>query len=494
MRRCIYAAVPFMILAAIPLGLPFYDDWKIERDLAAAVAEADQVDPGWRSMELQKALDSVPDAENAALPILSLGKQFPRGYDAKFRDLPLPAGMEAGSHDHWSWTSDIQYSLGELPEVNVLNEQQIIAVNSEWKEHRTAFEKARALTAYRACLFPFRTVDDRIAANSSTRVALSLLEFDNHRLLQEKNMTGALDCMEAMLALADFAQAHPDSSSPLIRGATIEIAGRGMGRVLGQGEPDGARLADIQTLLHKAEQVPALLQYARPTRAEVWQQLQELLAASPEKLKEWQEMMRGFDKAFEEKKKEEPHWILAWLAKDRKHEPRIWIARELRAANAWVEFAKLPVNDQYRGFDEFTKKQREVKTMSATSYERVAAMQWRILMRMRTTRAAIALERYRQAKGDWPKTLDQLVPDFLADVPMDVYSAKPLMYHGVDRGAVVYSVGMDEKDNGGRFRPDKNEVTGLRMEGLDIGVRLWDPAHRRQPPLPPVPPPLRDEM
>jgi hypothetical protein len=111
-------------------------------------------------------------------------------------------------------------------------------------------------------------------------------------------------------------------------------------------------------------------------------------------------------------------------------------------------------------------------------------------MSLATTRTAIALERYRLAKGHWPKKLVQLVPDFLEMIPTDVYSGKPLSYRVVDRGVVVYSIGQDRKDNGGKLRQD--DQSRSLEDGTDIGVRLWDPAHRRQPPLPSVPPPGRE--
>src|SRR4029077_15885707 len=103
----------------------------------------------------------------------------------------------------------------------------------------------------------------------------------------------------------------------------------------------------------------------------------------------------------------------------------------------------------------------------------------RAQMEMSATRTAIALERYRQAKGDWPKSLDQLVPKYLAEVPTDHYVAKPFIYRRVDRGVIVYSVGQDRKDNGGKLRREPGEQH-IGFDGLDIGVRLWNPEHRRQ--------------
>ena len=43
-----------------------------------------------------------------------------------------------------------------------------------------------------------------------------------------------------------------------------------------------------------------------------------------------------------------------------------------------------------------------------------------------------------------------LVPDFLPRVPLDPFSGRPLRLKRDGAGAVVYSVGRDLKDDGGR--------------------------------------------
>lgn len=61
-----------------------------------------------------------------------------------------------------------------------------------------------------------------------------------------------------------------------------------------------------------------------------------------------------------------------------------------------------------------------------------------------------ALERYRKARGQFPETLPQLVPQFIDKLPHDVITGGPLQYRRSDEGKfVLYSVGWNEKDNGG---------------------------------------------
>ncbi len=63
---------------------------------------------------------------------------------------------------------------------------------------------------------------------------------------------------------------------------------------------------------------------------------------------------------------------------------------------------------------------------------------------------ACALERYRLANGQFPETLEVLVPQFISQLPNDVISGEPYKYHrNADGQFVLYSVGWNETDDGG---------------------------------------------
>jgi hypothetical protein len=73
-------------------------------------------------------------------------------------------------------------------------------------------------------------------------------------------------------------------------------------------------------------------------------------------------------------------------------------------------------------------------------------------------RAACALERYRLAHGQYPETLDALVPQFIEKVPHDLINGQPLKYRKDSGGQFdLYSVGWNEKDDGGTL--------GLKKDG-----------------------------
>lgn len=67
-------------------------------------------------------------------------------------------------------------------------------------------------------------------------------------------------------------------------------------------------------------------------------------------------------------------------------------------------------------------------------------------------RTALAIERYRLSLGQLPAGLDDLVPDHLPEVPQDPFDGRPLRYRRLEPGFIVYSIGPDETDDGGKQR------------------------------------------
>jgi hypothetical protein len=73
--------------------------------------------------------------------------------------------------------------------------------------------------------------------------------------------------------------------------------------------------------------------------------------------------------------------------------------------------------------------------------------------RIRLATTALASERFRLAKGRLPENLNELVPQFLPAVPVDPFDGQSLRYHRLAKGYVIYSVGSDGHDDGGREKP-----------------------------------------
>jgi hypothetical protein len=85
--------------------------------------------------------------------------------------------------------------------------------------------------------------------------------------------------------------------------------------------------------------------------------------------------------------------------------------------------------------------------------ERVAFAQNAVNM----ARTAIGLERFRLAHAEFPDLLDALTPQFMQQVPHDIINGQPLHYSRTSDGQfVLYSVGWNEVDDGGRVITSKS--------------------------------------
>ena len=63
---------------------------------------------------------------------------------------------------------------------------------------------------------------------------------------------------------------------------------------------------------------------------------------------------------------------------------------------------------------------------------------------------ACALERYQLAHGEYPETLDALIPQFIDKIPHDVIGGQPPHYgRAADGTFLLYSIGWTGRDNGG---------------------------------------------
>jgi hypothetical protein len=85
----------------------------------------------------------------------------------------------------------------------------------------------------------------------------------------------------------------------------------------------------------------------------------------------------------------------------------------------------------------------------------------------------IALELWHRRHGAWPDRLDQLVPDLLPQVPPDRIDGQPLRYVVRDGKPILYSLGVDRQNEGGRANtedPERAAAPGYGPVAADFKV------------------------
>jgi hypothetical protein len=87
----------------------------------------------------------------------------------------------------------------------------------------------------------------------------------------------------------------------------------------------------------------------------------------------------------------------------------------------------------------------------------------------RNLQVAFALSAYQRDRGAYPKQLAELAPKYLKEIPNDLFSGKPLIYRPEKNGYLLYSVGPNGVDDGGRWTDDDPSAD-------DPSIRIPQPA------------------
>lgn len=117
--------------------------------------------------------------------------------------------------------------------------------------------------------------------------------------------------------------------------------------------------------------------------------------------------------------------------------------------------------------------QEAYKKESYQGIDRIAVALLTYRAHCRCMAVALAAERYRLERNGWPTTWEQLVPKYLSNTLLDPFTGQPLFLKTLPDGLLIYSVGNNGIDDGGKIFPTDKQYTG------DIGYRLWTPDRRR---------------
>ena len=92
-------------------------------------------------------------------------------------------------------------------------------------------------------------------------------------------------------------------------------------------------------------------------------------------------------------------------------------------------------------------------------------------MQFELTRVALALAAYRVDQGKHPEKLSELSPRYLAQVPKDRFTDAELHYQRQNGGYLLYSVGRNGTDDGGRTLSDIPDDSQERPDWDDLVIR-----------------------
>jgi len=137
----------------------------------------------------------------------------------------------------------------------------------------------------------------------------------------------------------------------------------------------------------------------------------------------------------------------------------------MQAIRRLVDFAKQPYYSIKKPLSAWEKKiapdakipsRYVLARMVLPAYGRTLAQQARYNATLDTFKLALALKIYKQQHGHYPDTLAPLAPEVIKELPLDPFTGKDYIYRRESKGFIVYSVGPNEKDNGGVYDPKQS--------------------------------------
>jgi hypothetical protein len=454
-----------LLLALLGTGGYFvYRHYRAANALEEAVAALDREDPGWRLQEIEAARARVPDADNGARVVIAAAALVPRGWPAqaltdRFEKVSAPEQVEPAA---------FALLCRELDKAGpALAEARRLATRPNGRHPIT---------------FPRNVMATLLPTQQEARQVTQLLAYDAKRQAQAGDLKAALTSCRAALNAGRSVGDEPMLISQLIRMACTAATCQSVEFALSQGEAAPDELLALQRLLQHEAAFPAFFVALRGERAMLHEML-DALESGDVSLRE----VFGDDREAVALLRVIPGWYLRdSLRADHPHALAL-LTRRLAAA-------RLPAHEQVAADQALTAEARTwslwdapARRLLVPALEKVSVAERRRLANVRCMIAAVAAERYRHEHGAWPESLDRLAPELLTEVPLDPFDGRPLRYRRTTDGVVIYSVGEDLKDNGGKLRREEH------TPAPDVGWRLWDVKHRRQPPRPAEKPPQERE-
>jgi hypothetical protein len=445
--------VALIILAAIQYRLQRSRDNEM---FQKALAELDDADPGWRLEDIENARPIIPDEPNSAIVVLAANRLLP------------PTGFKHVTVMRLFVTRPPQ--LFDTQQMNLL-EKELTAAHAGVVEARRLADMPAGRHPRDYMLNP---VDGLGKHAQVVSPVVEALRYDALHLAQKNQPGAALRSCRAMLNAARTLDDDSQVVSQMARCSGPWWAAAAIARTLSLGVPATRDLAELQKLAEGEEPHNGYLIGQRGKRARVHELLDGLI-------KETVPIEGVYSN---------DHPVLGWRVKYGKWMIRSGIRREyphlLALHNRAVEIARLPLHEQAVA-------EKELKDqIDWLSPRLVFVNAWMPVVNhfgqsfrdkvagLRCLTTLLALERFRDEQGTWPARLEELIPKLIQAVPLDPHDGKPLRYKKLPDGVVVYSVGPDGIDDGGLIDGAMRTATGIRR---DVGLRLWDVKHRRQPPL-----------
>ncbi len=442
-----------VVLAALLAPYGFYQvrDWQAGKELADLVADLDRTAGDWRLEDLDRRRPDYPIEKNAGEIIKK----------AKYNSRALAALEE----------KDL-----DLPPNRILPPETVFKLKECLENLEANVAEARKLRDFESGRFYPRIAPDVISTlvpyAQDVREAAMLLKHDITWQAQQANFEQAFESAHAAVIASRTMREELFLISHLVRLAILRETCQALERTLAQGQPPPALLVPMQRLLLEEADYDSWTPALEGERAAMHHLFQYIEAKGID-IRYLRGLMgaRGYRDPWQE-------YVVDRFAGVSMRQSHVWLLRQLTDQLA---ARTLPAKERIAKLQELEK-----RIDSAPELARELVIQpWRTLFpflrteaKLRATALGLAAEQFRRKNERWPRTVEELTPDFLAKTQADPFTGEPFRVRVASDGIVIYSVGPDGAGEG-KARELPKETQNLD-QWLALEFRLWNVSDRRR--------------
>ncbi len=253
------------------------------------------------------------------------------------------------------------------------------------------------------------------------------------------DMAGALADIRLIISLSQTLRREPVVISSLVRIAGLLGSAHALQDILEIGTPPADAIADLMAALRSQDLRPGLRLGMMGDRALGWQTLNDLASGRTH----WRTLGTNEARHIE-------YYRFFWARPLLRHDQAVF----LRWMRVGVENAGRPPHELKEVINslnrDFRKELHRVplanmlaSALSTNSHLAAAVAQ------LHTAQLALALLRFHSEspKGELPKSLSELVPNIIPELPLDPFTGKQYVYRRTPDGAIICSLGANGKDD-----------------------------------------------
>ncbi len=387
--------------------------------------------------ELDTFYTHVPDAENGVLSLL----QYQNHYVA-WDEINAP------------WIGDLS-SNSVMYVTNPITPAARIALQNIIVSNQTALRYIYDSVTKPKWRYPVdfnQGVTNLFLNLNEPMIIIRLLRLVSLHHLAEGRHSEALRSIGTSFQVSDSLAHEPLLISFLVRNACLAISESSLERLLQREEFPAADLAQLQQLIAESEGETDLLRILHGERAFIigsWNEpASQQLYAPATPFDNWPASLQKFGWEYYERGGAKEADLLNFLS----------LCEQLEVA---LKSDSAVALQQSRVIgDRFIPPDKPAMDMISTAY--LAPIMLSMIEKntslsasLRVTQTALAVERFRMEHKRLPKTLGELLPQYLKSTPIDPFTQAPLLYRITEKGFRIYSTGKDGQDDGGFTRSEK---------------------------------------